>query len=65
MSKQPLNLVRISKLKADSTPFARATYYKWRHLGKFPEIFIKVGGGLFLDLDALQHVMESGRTKEA
>lgn len=53
------NLVRVSKI--DSLPVARSTLYKWRHLGKFPQLFVKFAGMLFVDLDALDKAMEAGR----
>jgi len=43
------NLVRLSK--ADSLPLRKSTLYKWRHLGKFPQLFIKLGGAVFVDID--------------
>jgi hypothetical protein len=55
------NVVRVSKAKAKDLPFEAATFYKWHHLGKFPEIFIKVGGSLFVDLDRLEKTLEAGR----
>jgi hypothetical protein len=61
-----LNLLRVSRISpADNLPFARQTFYKLHHTGRFPGIFIKLGGGLFIDLDALQRVMEAGRVKVA
>ena len=53
------NLVRVSK--AISLPIARSTLYKWKHLGKFPQLFRKIGGMLFVDLDALDRVIEESR----
>ena len=57
------NLIRVSKAQEANLPFAIQTFYKWRHLGKFPEIFIKFGGALFLDLDALERALEANRMK--
>jgi hypothetical protein len=53
------NLIRVSK--ADNLPFKKATFYKWFHLKKFPEIFVKFGGGLFIDTLALERAMEKAR----
>jgi hypothetical protein len=53
------NLVRVSK--AENLPFKKNTFYKWRHLKKYPEIFIKLSGGLFIDIDALERVLEKAR----
>jgi hypothetical protein len=57
------NLVRVSKSKEAGLPFATQTYFKWKHLGKYPELFIKFGGALFIDLDAHGKLMEAGRLK--
>lgn len=57
------NLVRIAKAAPGILPFEKATFYKWHHLGLYPGIFIKLGGGLFVDLAALAEVMEAGRGK--
>jgi hypothetical protein len=56
------NLVRVSK--AEGLPFKQQTFYKWFHLGKYPEIFVKFGGGLFVDLDRLDEVLEAGRGRQ-
>lgn len=55
------NLVRVSK--ADNLPFKPQTFYKWFHLKKYPEIFVKFSGALFVDLDSLKKLMEAGRMK--
>lgn len=53
------NLVRVSK--ADNLPFKKQTFYKWFHLKKYPEIFVKFSGALFVDLTALERAMEKAR----
>ena len=57
------NLVRVSK--ADNLPFKKQTFYKWFHLKKHPEIFVKFSGALFVDLEALAWAMEKGRLRGA
>ena len=57
------NLVRVSK--ADNLPFKKQTFYKWFHLKKHPEIFVKFSGSLFVDVKALEKAMEGGRLREA
>ena len=61
------NLVRVSKMKGlpFKLPYEPQTFYKWFHLGKYPEIFVKFGGGLFVDLAALERVLEKGRGRRA
>ncbi len=54
-----MNLVRVRRAKG--LPFAPATFYKWHHTGKYREIFVKVSGALFVDLDKLQEIIEAGR----
>ncbi len=55
------NLVRVSK--AADLPFKPSTFYKWHHVKKYPEIFIKFSGALFVDLAALERVMEKARLR--
>jgi hypothetical protein len=53
------NLVRVAE--GSSLPLKRSTLYKWKHLGKYPRLFVKLGGALFVDLNVLEEVIESGR----
>ena len=55
------NLVRLCK--ANCLPLSRSTMYKWRHIGKYPELFVKLGGAVFVDLDYLEKIVEQGRGK--
>jgi hypothetical protein len=57
------NLVRVSKMKVLSfkLPFEPTTFYKWFHLKKHPEIFVKLSGALFVDLDRLEQLIEASR----
>lgn len=58
------NLLRISKIsKEDNLPLEKSTLYKWNHLHKQPRLFVKIGGALFVDLDVLDEIIESGRIK--
>ena len=57
-------LMRVSKITDDGTvPFAPATLYKWNHLNKFPGLFVKIGGALFLDLEELAKIVEANRSR--
>ena len=59
-----LNLVRISKInETPGLPYRATTFYKWRHLKKHPELFVKLGGGLFVNLDRLAKLVEAGGDK--
>jgi hypothetical protein len=53
------HLCRIAK--ADDLPFKKSTFYKWAHLKKYPQIFVKIGGALFVDLKALADLIEAKR----
>jgi hypothetical protein len=55
------NLVRLSKAAPYTLPLAKSTFYKWNHLGKFPKLFVKLGGALFVDLNVLQQIIDQGR----
>jgi hypothetical protein len=57
------NLVRVSKSREKGLPVAPATFYKWHHLKKYPEIFRKIGGFLFVDLVALESAIEKGKPR--
>jgi hypothetical protein len=54
-------LVRVCK--AESLPISRSTLYKYRHMNKYPELFIKFGGALFVDLEVLEEILEKCRLK--
>jgi hypothetical protein len=56
------NLIRLATVdKKQDFPVARATLYKWRTTRVHPEIFIKFGGAVFVDLDKLDEALEAGR----
>lgn len=58
------NLVRLSKVNDHpNIPLRAATFYKWRHLRKCPELFIEFGGAVFIDMDRLDKVLEAGRDR--
>lgn len=55
-------LVRISKTKGrEDIPLKTPTLYKWWHTRKHPELFVKLGSALFVDLDRLDTLIEAGR----
>jgi hypothetical protein len=57
------HLVRLSKIKKTHPdfPFEPSTLYKMRVQGRFPNLFIKLGGAVFVDLTALEKIIEAGR----
>ena len=34
-------------------PVTKSTLYKWHHYGKYPELLVKFGGSLCVDLDQI------------
>lgn len=55
------NLVRLSQW--NNPMFSRSTLYKWRHIRKFPRLFVKIGGAVFVDKAVLAEIAEAGRIK--
>ncbi len=55
-------LVRIQDTaKIPGFPLAIATLYAWRTRRRHPEIFTTVGRSVFVDLDAMDNLIERGR----
>lgn len=54
---------RDKKRLEEETGFARSTFYKWRCVKKYPALFTKIGGTVFVDLAELEKLIESGRGK--
>lgn len=58
------NWVQLSKLDVTpGCPIRTATAYKWVHCKRFPELFRRVGGKVFLDLDLLFKKAEAGELR--
>lgn len=55
------HLVRLSKVSDETSPLSRSTLYKYHTTGKYPRLFVKIGGALFLDQRELEKVVEAGR----
>lgn len=54
--------VQVSKLDAMQTsPIKTSTAYKWHHIKRFPELFRRVGGKLFLDMEKLYRMADAGK----
>jgi hypothetical protein len=58
------HLIRVSKANEANLPIRASTCYKWHSIGKYPEIFRKFGGFLFVDLNVLESLIESGEKKQ-
>lgn len=56
----------VSKLheKYPNFPFSLATLYKWHHLQKYPGLFHKFSGRLFIDLRKFDELL-SGRSGDS
>ena len=63
MPKLP-NLLRVSKVdETPDFPLRKSTCYKWVHLRKHPELFVKIGGTQYVNLDKLDEIIKRGGTK--
>jgi hypothetical protein len=56
-----MDLVRVVEAEKAGLPFKPATYYRWWHLRKNTQIFVKLGGALFVDRDRHSALLESRR----
>lgn len=50
------NFCRISDAKILNLPFKSSTFYKWHRNGQYPQIFVKVGHSVFINLKELQNL---------
>lgn len=55
------NLVPVATWEQRQPHFKRPTLYKWQHLQKFPGLFVKIAGRLFVDEDVFNRIIEQGR----
>jgi hypothetical protein len=44
-------------------PYAEKTLRNWRYQGIYPQIFMKLGGKVFVDLDALSNIITEQQKK--
>lgn len=54
-----MQLIEISKAQAGTMPISKHTAYKWRSLGKYPKLVIKVGGKVFFDVEEWERMARS------
>jgi hypothetical protein len=59
------NLIRVSEIRnlPEPFPWKPSTCYKLKHLKRYPGLFLKLGGALFVDLNVLRDLLEEGRIK--
>ncbi len=59
-------LLRISKVnQTPGFPLKASTMYKWIHCQKHPELFVRLGGAVYVDLDRLEGLINAGRKQAA
>ncbi len=58
------NLIHVARLnETPGSPIRTSTAYKWNHVRRFPELFLHVGGKLFIDMDKLFAMAEAGKLR--
>lgn len=58
------NLIRVSKVNdKPGFPLRASTLYKWIHTKKHPQLFVRLGGAVFVNLSKLDEVISRGGTK--
>ena len=58
------NLLRLSKVnETPGFPLRASTLYKWVHVKKYPELFVRLGGAVYVNLDKLDSMVAEGGTK--
>ncbi|MGO9687736.1 MAG: hypothetical protein ACLP2X_04185 [Syntrophobacteraceae bacterium] len=57
------NLLRVSHASRTSNfPLKSSTLYKWLHVKKHPELFVRLGGAVYVNLDKLDAIIAKGGT---
>jgi len=59
-----IRFIKVSEAKRHGLPVSSATLYKWRHLGKYPELFRKLGGMLLVNLEEFERLIVEGGGKD-
>jgi hypothetical protein len=58
------NLIRISRVNdTPGFPLRASTLYKWVHVRKHPELFVRLGGAVFVNIDRLNELISKGGTR--
>ena len=56
------HLIRLSKVNTTpGFPLKASTLYKWKHTRKYSDLFVKLGGAVFVDTRRLEKIIEAGR----
>lgn len=57
------NLLRVSKAnETPGFPLRSSTLYKWLHTKRNPELFVRLGGAVYVNLDKLDAIVAKGGT---
>lgn len=57
-------LKEIDRLKAQGFPWTRRYAYKLNHLGTYPNLFLKVGGTIMVDVHHLRELLKAAQERE-
>lgn len=54
--------ISIQKLEIDTLPceISKTTLYRWQREGRYPKLYKKVGGKVYIDFNALLTLLEQG-----
>jgi hypothetical protein len=59
------NLIRISKVNdTPGFPLRASTLYKWLHVRKHLELFVRLGGAVFVNVSKLDELIANGGTRQ-
>lgn len=56
------NIIPITEVPT-KIPIAEKTLRNWRYKGIYPQIFLKLGGKVFVDLDELERLVKRQKVK--
>lgn len=58
------NLLRVCRVnERPDFPLRASTLYKWIHTRKHPELFVRLGGAVYINLDKLDAMVLKGGIK--
>jgi len=57
-----MHLVRVKNISR-RYGMSASTFYRWRHFGKYPQIFARIGGTLFVDEAELRKMAKEDKGK--
>ena len=59
-----MKLVPVRTADQESLPWPRNSIYKYSSEGRFPSVIIRIGGKLFVDLEAFEDLARKARDKQ-